>query len=99
MAGIFWKAVKNCSKKTTQSEFQFFTRYALKAARIVAKVARLKLKKKKKKLLFWLEEPGKKSPGKPDNHRVRGEESQERTLNLNLNSACLCLTPEPCISG
>ena len=23
-AGIFWKAVKNCSKKSTLSEFQFF---------------------------------------------------------------------------
>lgn len=83
MAGIFWKAVKNCSKKTTESEFQFFIRYALKAARIVAKVAHLKLKTKKK-LLFWLEEPGKKSPGKPDNQRVRGEESQERTVNFEL---------------
>ena len=56
-----------------------FFRHVLKAARIVAKVACLKLKKKKKKVCYYSgwKNHLKKSPGKLDNQRAEGEVRKE----------------------
>lgn len=78
-AGIFWKAIKNYSKKSTLSELEFFPACP-EGSQNRGQSGMFEINKKKKSLLlFWLEEPPeKKSPGKLDNQRAEGEESQER---------------------
>lgn len=71
-----------------------FFRHVLKAARIVAKVACLKLKKKKSLLLFWLEEPPEKKPreiGQPE--RKGRRESGKKKVNFVLKFSLSLLDP------